>query len=224
MRHKHGKTSGGGGGVNLGLIITPMLDMSFQLLAFFIMTYHPSALEGHIDGNLLPPTLLATKGPKSADAPPQDQLPSIDEEPQLQDALLVVVKAVAKNQREGRFAEGEPSRILLKRPENPQPEGISNFGELRDPEGEAVKHLQNLKPEQYEKEIKKMLVEEGLKPLKNELKKILKEGDASKANIKIEGDGILKHQYLMRVYDACKMSGYQNISFVAPARGPAGGK
>jgi biopolymer transport protein ExbD len=43
------------GGVNLGLVITPMLDMSFQLLAFFVMIYHPSALEAHIDGRLLPP-------------------------------------------------------------------------------------------------------------------------------------------------------------------------
>ena len=39
-------------GPNLNPIITPMLDMAFQLMAFFIMTYHPSALEGHIDGKL----------------------------------------------------------------------------------------------------------------------------------------------------------------------------
>src|SRR5947199_10561747 len=39
-------------GVQLGLIITPMLDMSFQILAFFIMTYHPSALEEHLAGSL----------------------------------------------------------------------------------------------------------------------------------------------------------------------------
>src|SRR5205823_44660 len=31
------------------LPITPMLDMAFQLLTFFIFTYHPSALEGHMD-------------------------------------------------------------------------------------------------------------------------------------------------------------------------------
>ena len=31
------------------LPITPMLDMAFQLLTFFIMTYRPSALEGHMD-------------------------------------------------------------------------------------------------------------------------------------------------------------------------------
>jgi biopolymer transport protein ExbD len=28
------------------IFVTPMLDMAFQLLAFFIFTYHPSALEG----------------------------------------------------------------------------------------------------------------------------------------------------------------------------------
>ncbi len=39
-------------GVQLSTIITPMLDMAFQILAFFIMTYHPSSLEAHIPGAL----------------------------------------------------------------------------------------------------------------------------------------------------------------------------
>ena len=42
------------GGVDLGIIITPMLDMAFQLLAFFIMTYQPSPSEAALDGSLLP--------------------------------------------------------------------------------------------------------------------------------------------------------------------------
>src|SRR5207253_11303417 len=104
MRPKRRLKTDSGGGVQLGLIITPMLDMSFQLMAFFIMTYHPSALEGHIDGNLLPPTLVATKG---ANAMPMD-LPAVDEEPALQDVLLVVVKAAAKGQNERQ--DGEPTR------------------------------------------------------------------------------------------------------------------
>jgi biopolymer transport protein ExbD len=41
-------------GIQLGLIITPMLDMSFQILAFFLMTYNPSALEANIPGSLVP--------------------------------------------------------------------------------------------------------------------------------------------------------------------------
>ncbi len=34
------------------LPVTPMLDMAFQLLAFFVMTYHPSDLEGQMELSL----------------------------------------------------------------------------------------------------------------------------------------------------------------------------
>jgi biopolymer transport protein ExbD len=185
MRHKrsHGDS---GGGVQLGLIITPMLDMSFQLMSFFIMTYHPSALEGHIDGNLLPPTLIATTGPQK-DNTPMDDLPPVDQEPDLKDVLMVVVKSVDKGQVEGNRRDGEPSRIMLKRPENPMPATVVDTD---------------------------MSLSDGLKKLTAELKS----ETGLKSNIKIEADGNLKHEYLMQVYDACKQAGYQNISFVAPAR------
>ena len=192
MRHRRGRIISAKGGVALGLIITPMLDMSFQLMAFFIMNYHPSALEGHIDGNLLPPTQIATTGPQSADPVPKD-LPATDEEPQLQDVLLVVVKSVAKGQTEGRRFDGEPSRIMLKRPENPVAVTVSDTDST---------------------------LPEGLAKLTSELKK----ETGNKANIKIEADGDLKHRFLMEVYDACKRAGYQNISFVAPARDRAADK
>jgi biopolymer transport protein ExbD len=44
-RHRHGS----GAFVEPDLPITPMLDMSFQLLAFFVMTFNPTPTEGHID-------------------------------------------------------------------------------------------------------------------------------------------------------------------------------
>ena len=34
--------------------VTPMLDMAFQLLTFFILTYHPMPAEGQFVMNLLP--------------------------------------------------------------------------------------------------------------------------------------------------------------------------
>jgi biopolymer transport protein ExbD len=34
--------------------VTPMLDMAFQLLTFFILTYHPMPTEGQFAMNLLP--------------------------------------------------------------------------------------------------------------------------------------------------------------------------
>jgi biopolymer transport protein ExbD len=39
-------------GVEVELPIVPFLDMSFQILFFFIMNYHPSALEGQMDLSL----------------------------------------------------------------------------------------------------------------------------------------------------------------------------
>src|SRR5947208_10307911 len=89
----------GAPGVQLGFIITPMLDMSFQILAFFIMVYHPSALEGHIPGNLTPPEEIAKKS-KDTVALPKDPL-SIDEEklmPELNDAITVQIKSIKEGQ------------------------------------------------------------------------------------------------------------------------------
>src|ERR1700732_803229 len=82
------------GGVNLGLIITPMLDMSFQILSFFIMTYHPSALEGHIAGSLAPPADFAKKAPENKPEQIVEQsVPEVMILPELQDALTVMLSS-----------------------------------------------------------------------------------------------------------------------------------
>jgi biopolymer transport protein ExbD len=39
-------------GLQVELPITPMLDMAFQLLTFFILTYHPTELEGQVAAGL----------------------------------------------------------------------------------------------------------------------------------------------------------------------------
>ena len=55
--------------------IVPMLDVTFQLLAFFIMTYHPSTLtEGAVEFNL--PSQNGTSAPEVTLSAPDDfQLP-----------------------------------------------------------------------------------------------------------------------------------------------------
>jgi biopolymer transport protein ExbD len=72
-------TGGNAQGADLGIIITPMLDMAFQLLAFFIMTYHPPAREAIVDDQLLPAALKdnrpGTKGPPSTEKIDKDQKP-----------------------------------------------------------------------------------------------------------------------------------------------------
>ena len=76
MRHRLPDT----GRIDPDLPITPMLDMSFQLLAFFVMTFNPSPPEGHLDLAL----------PKEAGGPTQT-VPNLtlDEE----DELTVQVEA-----------------------------------------------------------------------------------------------------------------------------------
>jgi biopolymer transport protein ExbD len=75
----------------LGVVlpITPMLDMAFQLLTFFIFTYHPSALEGQMELQL--PSDPATQAQK-----PEDVLPDAkaDKNPNLEVPadLTVVVR------------------------------------------------------------------------------------------------------------------------------------
>lgn len=186
MAHK--KHADGGGGVNLNIIITPMLDMAFQLMAFFIMTYHPSALEGHIDGTLLPPSKVAIAGKASA---PTEDIP-VSELPDVQDSLLVNVKAVGRGQIEGDRVEGMPSRFEIRRPEDGAQSRILGGPPLTLDEG--MKTL--------EKELKSMRTAEG--------------GKASKTSIKLEGDPEIRHQYVMRVYDICKTAGFDKIHFVAP--------
>jgi biopolymer transport protein ExbD len=56
--------------------IAPMLDMAFQLLTFFILTYHPLPTEGQFVMNLLPPqpaTAINAEAPTEAAS---DKLPA----------------------------------------------------------------------------------------------------------------------------------------------------
>ena len=98
----------GAPGVNLGLIITPMLDMSFQILSFFIMTYHPSALEGQIPGSLAPPEKVAEKSKENQvlDIIP----PSVPEDmllQEIQEAMTVQLKLGVNN-------PGQPGKVYIK--------------------------------------------------------------------------------------------------------------
>jgi biopolymer transport protein ExbD len=56
--------------------ITPMLDMAFQLLTFFILTYKPAPTEGQFSMNLLP-AQAATEITKEQ---PKEQTTSVDAE------------------------------------------------------------------------------------------------------------------------------------------------
>jgi len=50
-------------GEEVKLNMAAMLDMAFQLLTFFILTFRPSPIEGQIDLNLPPPIAVAQSRP-----------------------------------------------------------------------------------------------------------------------------------------------------------------
>lgn len=58
--------------------ITPMLDMAFQILAFFIMTYNPMPLEGQFAMNLLPatPQVELEQAPSESEEEPDPEIPA----------------------------------------------------------------------------------------------------------------------------------------------------
>ena len=57
--------------VDVTLPITPMLDMSFQLLSFFILTFHPMPTEGQLAINL--PKVDASEQPQDSPTLPEDK-------------------------------------------------------------------------------------------------------------------------------------------------------
>lgn len=197
MTHKRAKISGGGSlGVQLGLIVTPMLDMSFQILAFFIMTYHPSALEGHIPGSLVPPEDFAKKS-KDNNPVPSDPLLSVPEDqllPELNDSITVKIKSLMKGQEKGMLVEGAPAQIFLKTAQEIEAQMVAD-----------VTGSTNKDP-----------VKEAMRDLDVRLKEMLKKGTTNKANIKIAADGELRQQYVMMIYDTCKKAGFDKIHFVPP--------
>ena len=54
--------------VDVDLPITPMLDLAFQVLLFFILTYQPSSLEGQVEMSL--PDLAQAKAAKPENVKP----------------------------------------------------------------------------------------------------------------------------------------------------------
>lgn len=81
--------------MDVELPITPMLDMTFQLLVFFILTFRPQAMEGQMDFNL-----PAQGDYKAKDISQVDPTKS-DVDVELPSELTVVVKTVRDGVNDG---------------------------------------------------------------------------------------------------------------------------
>jgi biopolymer transport protein ExbD len=76
------------------LPVTPMLDMAFQLLAFFVMTYHPSDLEGQMELSL--PSEAITQAKDKDDIKPDSPVDK-DQDLKLSANLTVIVRTRRDN-------------------------------------------------------------------------------------------------------------------------------
>jgi biopolymer transport protein ExbD len=90
--------------VEINKVITPMLDMAFQIFAFFIVIYHPSQLEGQMLLSL--PDLAQAKAAKPEEARPDQSMPGNLE-------LPAEVTVVARTTRPDGSQDGSISQISV---------------------------------------------------------------------------------------------------------------
>jgi biopolymer transport protein ExbD len=181
---------GEGQGVDLGIIITPMLDMAFQLLAFFIMTYHPPAREAGLDGSLLPAAVAQVAGKK-------DTASSAD--PAVRTKLRVIVKAVPRLKEAGEpLQAGQPKTILLELP----PLRIKEIAALKESGAHSGEAPADWGP--------------ALKALAEELAKSLQDPQSKDLELSIDADRALHYGYVIAVREVAEASGYKKIGFNAP--------
>ncbi len=228
-------------GVNLSIIITPMLDMAFQLLAFFVMTYHPSGFEGHYNvRQTLPPEKKLGFAGANPNPNPKDELPA-DEKPKASDNIKVSVAAAAKETflftlsrdkliaRALRLGVAQPLEILKAKEENELRKLILEQTQNRSDGEPAVIRIK--KPETPDfvaiASIADKLFRDGdqkraepgkgpfLNKLRQELQK-LKETAGQDPEIELEPDSELKHEWVMNIMGACRREGFKKISFREP--------
>jgi biopolymer transport protein ExbD len=106
-------------GPEVELPVTPMLDMAFQLLTFFIFTYHPSALEGQMELSL--PAAGEAKAKQMKDVDPDKMSDTDIEEPSQ-------VTVVVKTQRDG-INDGAISQLVV---DGLTKTTVNNLKELQD--------------------------------------------------------------------------------------------
>ena len=90
--------------VEINKVITPMLDMAFQIFAFFIISYHPSQLEGQMLLNL--PDAAQAKAAKPEDARPDQSMTGQLEMP-------AEISVIAKTKRPDGSQDGSISQISV---------------------------------------------------------------------------------------------------------------
>lgn len=180
---KHKKTDPG---IDVALPIVPMLDMSFQLLFFFIITFNPGKLEGQMSMNL-----PATGEAKAANQSQVDLTKQSDVEIDQAADYVVSVKAY-------------DSTLTV---------GIRDSDKVH-PVGK-LEGLDTMTREDQRVEMNKLL-DLLTKMLKERLEEKQKEKATAADNVKIEANSAMKYATLVGVMDACMRAGYKQVGFAPP--------
>ncbi len=218
-----------GEGVNLGIVITPMLDMSFQLLAFFIMTYHPSALEAHIDGKLLPPPTIALASGPGTPPPKKDNPLPVDQKPDDEEIVRVSIR---KDYAQGNEGPNQPFDLLVELKKQgvaitPQPvlrvpyPNAADFRDSQDPSAEEQNELKKPPAQRDPARVPRLRALhaaflKGLDGLRAELVKTRKELAADRRTVIVDPAPNILYGYFIAVQDACKGAGFDSVGFGAP--------
>jgi biopolymer transport protein ExbD len=95
--------------LDVQLPITPMLDMAFQIFAFFAATYQPSAFEGQMQLNL--PAIGETKAAEQSQATSNDS----DKELKLPSEVTITI-----NTKQDGINDSMPRQYVVSTPQDPE--------------------------------------------------------------------------------------------------------
>jgi hypothetical protein len=155
-----------------------MLDMAFQLLVFFILTYKPQALETHIDADLRPAKPAVARASEDAEPKDDEKENTADENPDTEESLTVFVEALTEKDKVDSDAVGSPKRIYVQTPESSKKKLVCSQDDS---------------------------LEQGLTKLEAALKRFLRRSEnADSTDVDILAGGRLKFDYLIRIQDVCK--------------------
>jgi len=169
------------------LPVTPMLDMAFQLLTFFIFTYHPSGMEGQME--LLLPSKMVSKAnyPKNV-----DPMAVSDKEPEPEIPLdITVVVQAGPNGYTLTLQEGVVSTPMTSKEALQKHLEKVFAGKDTEIKAKAANQPDNLR--------------EGF--LAEEYKKL---------GVKLQGSSSLRWEQIIEVADACRSAKFLNISYAQP--------
>lgn len=188
------------------LPITPMLDMAFQLLTFFIFTYHPSGMEGQMELSL--PSKIE-KAAHTADQIKPDTAPETEPEIQLDLSVNIEPNPSDPELYGLEFVNGNITKAI----HNSRTKGVKPH------EDAALKELlELLKVENARRkaDFERWQRDELSKIEGSERAKKEDEERRKRFGIKVRGRTKLLWRHVVEVMDICRQAGFPNVSFAPP--------